>query len=61
MILKEENNVCVCVCVCVYLCVCVMEWGCGEGEGICGPSKDIDATLDKKEDKTTTTHDSHLS
>ena len=41
--------------------MCVMEWGFREGEGICGPSKDVDATLDKKEDKTATTHYSHLS
>ena len=43
------------------MCVCEMEWGGGEGEGICGPSKDIESTLDKKEDKTATTHYSQLS
>ena len=48
-----------CVCVCVW--ERETEWGGGEGEGICGPSKDIESTLDKKEDKTATTHYSQLS
>ena len=51
MILRAEKNV----------CVCETEWGSGEGQGICGPSKDTDATLDKKEDETATTHYSQLS